>query len=157
METQKSQDSKAKYQGLALLLSFWKLSGRRSRVQTLFQGSPLPTLWSSLSHPPRPLKVYPSWDFPCGPVVKNAPCTLCNFLPIKIKKKNSPWNAGYRGSFSGPGTKIPHGAEQLSPCATTVEACAFWKLSCCNYWAHVPQLVDALQRKIPHATWCNHE
>ena len=43
-------------------------------------------------------------DFPGGPVVKNPPC-----------------NAKDTGSTSGPGTKIPHVAEQLSPCATATE------------------------------------
>ena len=43
-------------------------------------------------------------DFPGGPVVKN--------LPSK---------AGDAGSIPGQGTKIPHGAGQLSPHATTTE------------------------------------
>ena len=40
------------------------------------------------------------WDFPGGPVVKNPPC-----------------NAGDACSITGWGTKIPHAAEQLGPCA----------------------------------------
>ena len=44
------------------------------------------------------------WDFPGGPVVKN-----------------SPSNAGDPGLIPGWGTKIPHAAGQLSPCATTTE------------------------------------
>ena len=43
-------------------------------------------------------------DFPGGPVVKNLP-----------------YNAGGTGSIPGQGTKIPHAAGQLSPCATTTE------------------------------------
>ena len=46
-------------------------------------------------------------DFPGGPVVGNPPA-----------------NAGDVGLIPGPGTKIPHAAEQLGPCATTTEACA---------------------------------
>ena len=42
--------------------------------------------------------------FPGGPVVKNLPS-----------------NAGDMGSIPGQGTKIPHAAGQLSPCATTTE------------------------------------
>ena len=41
-------------------------------------------------------------DFPGGPVVKNLPS-----------------NAGDAGSIPGWGTRIPHEAGQLSPCATT--------------------------------------
>ena len=44
------------------------------------------------------------WDFPGAPVVKNLPC-----------------NAGDGGSIPGEGTKIPHGLEQLGPCARTTE------------------------------------
>ena len=43
-------------------------------------------------------------DFPGGPMVKNPPS-----------------NAGDMGSNLGRGTKIPHGAGQLSPRATTTE------------------------------------
>ena len=46
----------------------------------------------------------PRWDFPGGPVVKNPP-----------------YNAGDAGSIHDWGTKIPHAAGQLSPCATTSE------------------------------------
>ena len=53
-------------------------------------------------------------DFPGGPVVKNPSC-----------------NAGDTGSIPGRGTKIPHAAGQLSPCATT------WEPKCHNYRAHV--------------------
>ena len=46
-------------------------------------------------------------DFPGGPVIKNPSC-----------------NAGdVHGSIPGCRTRIPHAAEQLSPCATTTEAC----------------------------------
>ena len=44
------------------------------------------------------------WDFPGDPVEKNLPST-----------------AGDTGSIPGRGTKIPHAAGQLSPCATTTE------------------------------------
>ena len=44
------------------------------------------------------------WDFPGGPVVKNPPSS-----------------AGNAGLIPGQGTKIPHAAGQLSPCATTRE------------------------------------
>ena len=43
-------------------------------------------------------------EFPGGPVVENPPS-----------------NAGDAGSIPGWGTKIPHAAGQLSPCATTTE------------------------------------
>ena len=43
-------------------------------------------------------------DFPGGPVVKNPPS-----------------NAGDAGSIPGWGTKIPHAAGQLSPCAATTK------------------------------------
>ena len=56
-------------------------------------------------------------DFPGGPVVKNPPS-----------------NAGDTGSIPGWGTKIPHAAGQLSPCATTTD------LTRLNERAHVPQL-----------------
>ena len=49
------------------------------------------------------------WDFPGGPVVKNLS-----------------YNAGDVGLIPGQGTKIPHAAGQLSPCATTT------KLTCLN-------------------------
>ena len=35
--------------------------------------------------------------------------------------KNPPYNAGDMGLIPGQGTKIPHAAGQLSPCATTTE------------------------------------
>ena len=35
--------------------------------------------------------------------------------------KNPPSNAGDAGSIPGRGTRIPHAAEQLSPCATSTE------------------------------------
>ena len=38
--------------------------------------------------------------------------------------KNPPYNAGDADSIPGQGTKLPHAAEQLSPCTTTtVLAC----------------------------------
>ena len=46
--------------------------------------------------------------------------------------KNSPSNAGDAGSIPARGTKIPHAAGQLSPCATTTEP------TCPG--AHTPQL-----------------
>ena len=36
--------------------------------------------------------------------------------------ENPPSNAGDPGSIPGLGTKTPHAAEKLSPCATTTEA-----------------------------------
>ena len=44
-------------------------------------------------------------DFPCGPVVKNLPCSV-----------------GDVSLIPGQGTKIPHDAEQLISCATTRES-----------------------------------
>ena len=52
----------------------------------------------------RKLQMKSSGDFPGSPVVKNPP-----------------YNAGDAGSIPGQGTKIPHAAGQLSPCATTTE------------------------------------
>ena len=46
------------------------------------------------------------WDFPGGPLVKNPPA-----------------NAGDLGSIGHWSWKSPHAAEQLSPGATTTEAC----------------------------------
>ena len=37
--------------------------------------------------------------------------------------KDPPANSGDAGSIPGWGTKIPHTAEQLTPCAATTEAC----------------------------------
>ena len=51
-------------------------------------------------------------DFPGGPVVKNLPS-----------------NAGYVGSKSDQGTKIPLALEQLNPWVTTTEP------MCCNSWS----------------------
>ena len=77
-------------------------------------------------------------DFPGGPVVKNLPC-----------------NAGDAGSIPGQGTKIPHAAGQLSPCATTTE------LPRLNTRARVLQTTEPtrpgarapqLERENPHAT-----
>ena len=51
------------------------------------------------------LKIHTVLDFPGGAVVKNPPA-----------------NARDTGSNPGPGgSRMPHAAEQLSPCATTVE------------------------------------
>ena len=47
------------------------------------------------------------WESPGSPVVKDPPA-----------------NSGDTGSIPGWGTKIPHTAEQLTPCAATTEA---WK------------------------------
>ena len=63
-------------------------------------------------------------------------------LVKKTVVKNLPSNAGDAGSISGPGTKIPQAAEQLSPRATATEP----QLE--NPWAtlhdprrsHVPQV-----------------
>ena len=78
------------------------------------------------------------WDFPGGPVVKNLPS-----------------NAGGACSIPGQGTKIPHAAEQLSPCATTTELLHLNERACIPQTtepmlpgAHVPQL----ERENPHAT-----
>ena len=50
------------------------------------------------------IRIYLSWDFPGGPVVKNPPS-----------------NARDAGSIPGWGTKIPHAVGQLSPHAATTE------------------------------------
>ena len=77
-------------------------------------------------------------DFPGGPVVKNPPS-----------------NAGDLGSIPGRGTKIPHAAGQLSPCATTTELARLNERACVpqttepmGSGAHAPQL----ERENPHAT-----
>ena len=58
-------------------------------------------------------------DFPGGPVVKNPPSS-----------------AGDMSSVPGRGTKIPHAAGHLSPCAATTEpACS---------GAHIPHLERSL-------------
>ena len=48
--------------------------------------------------------------------------------------RNLPCSAGDIGSIPGPGTKIPHAVEQLSPCTTTGE------FMCCNERLHMPHL-----------------
>ena len=64
-----------------------------------------------------------SGDFPGGPVVKNSPC-----------------NAGDTRSITGWGAKIPHAAEQLSPCAKAGEVWAATERSWMTQWrCHVPQ------------------
>ena len=62
---------------------------------------------------------YVFWDFLGGPVVKNLPT-----------------NAGDAGLIPGRGTKIPHAAGQLSPCATTTE------LARLNERARMPQTME---------------
>ena len=54
---------------------------------------------------PMYLLIYPIWNIPEGPVVKNPPCNARNVDLIP-----------------GQGTKIPYAAKQLSPCITTTEA-----------------------------------
>ena len=54
---------------------------------------------------PMYLLIYPIWNIPEGPVVKNPPCNAINVDLIP-----------------GQGTKIPYAAKQLSPCITTTEA-----------------------------------
>ena len=48
-----------------------------------------------------------------------------------------PSNAGDMGSISGGGTKIPHAAGQLSPCATITEPTPLKERE-----AHAPQLLS---------------
>ena len=50
------------------------------------------------------LIIYPVWNIPEGPVVKNRPC-----------------NARDVDLIPGQGTKIPYAAKQLSLCITTIE------------------------------------
>ena len=50
------------------------------------------------------LIIYPVWNIPEGPVVKNPPC-----------------NARDVDLIPGQGTEIPYAAKQLSPCITTIE------------------------------------
>ena len=71
---------------------------------------------------------YITRDFPGVPVVKNLPA-----------------NAGDVGSIPGRGTKIPHAAEQLSPCLTTTELSRFNEKAC------VPQTTEPT-----HAPWSPH-
>ena len=52
--------------------------------------------------------------------------------------KNLPYNAGGMGSIPGQGTKIPHAAGQLSPCATTTE------LMCLDWRVRVPQTTEPM-------------
>ena len=91
---------------------------------------------------PQVIKNSHGGDFPGGPMAKSPSC-----------------NAGDAGSIPGLGTRIPHAAGQLSPCATPREP------TCCNYRAHMLWTVHAatgealalqwraraLQRKIPLA------
>ena len=50
--------------------------------------------------------------------------------------KNPPYNAGDAGSTPGQGSKIPHAAGQLSPCATTIELVRLNQRAC------VPQTTE---------------
>ena len=62
-------------------------------------------------HSSRHGQIQMNWDFPGGPVVKNLPS-----------------NAGDAGLTPGQGTKIPHAAGQLSPCAKNYSAYVPWSL-----------------------------
>ena len=78
------------------------------------------------------------WDLPGGPVVKK-------------KKKNLPSSAGNAGLIPGQGTKSPHAAEQLSPCATTTEPMD------CSYWApRAPDPMPCNQRSLEVAVKTQH-
>ena len=57
--------------------------------------------------------------------------------------KNPPSNAGDADSIPGRGTKIPHAAGQLSPCA------AITKPACSNYRAHALWSLRATTREKP--------
>ena len=57
--------------------------------------------------------------------------------------KNRSCNAGEARSIPGRGTKMPHAAGQLSPCATTTEPSRH------NYGAHVLWSVHATTREKP--------
>ena len=60
--------------------------------------------------------------------------------------KNLPSNAGDVGLIPGRGTKIPHAAGQVSPCATAME------LSRLNERTHVWQTTEPTHSESPHAT-----
>ena len=72
-----------------------------------------------------------SQDLPGGAVVKNPPAiTGAQF---------DPWSG-----------KIPHAAEQLSPCATTPEAVSH------SHWAHEPQLLKPTRLELVLCNKRNH-
>ena len=62
-------------------------------------------------------------------------------FPGGLVVKNPPSNAGDVGSIPGQGTKIPHAAGKLSPCATTTE------LACHNRRDRMPQLRPGAAKK----------
>ena len=63
--------------------------------------------------------------------------------------KNLPCNVGDVGSIPGPGTKIPHAKEQLSP---TTESRLSRNLLTPQLESHVPQRkIPQKAMKIPHA------
>ena len=72
-------------------------------------------------------------------------------LPWWCSGKESPYNAGDAGSIPGQGTRIPHAAGQLSPCATTTELNAPQLESLCaaNYRARVFWSLCATTREKP--------
>ena len=122
----------------------WKiLNSKKKRILTGNVDIEIKSNNMTSGHLPREMKnyVYPkthTWDFPGGPVVKNPPS-----------------NAGNTGSIPGQGTKIPHAAGQLSPCATTTELVRL------NERARVLQTTEPihsgarapqLEREKPHAT-----
>ena len=59
------------------------------------------------------------WHVDCSLVENSARTMQVDFPVLYPAAKNLPCNAGDAGTISGLGTKIPHDAEQLSPCATT--------------------------------------
>ena len=75
---------------------------------------------------------HPAWDFPGGPVLKNAP-----------------YNAGDTGSIPGWGTNILLAAEYLSPHATARVHASQRKISLTQQRPHV------LQLSLDISTWCS--
>ena len=73
---------------------------------------------------------------------------LMRDFPGGLVVTNPPPNAGDMGSSPGRGTKIPHAAGQLSPCATTTER-VHLNLSLCaaSYTAHAPWRLQATTRE----------
>ena len=76
------------------------------------------------------LKVFVSWNFPGGPVVKNPSCS-----------------AGNTDSIPGLRTKIAHGVGQLSPYATSTEP-ALYSLRAATTEAHAPRAYTLQQEKL---------
>ena len=93
---------------------------------------------------------------------EHAPYCSLPYLVIKTRKQGRPWwcsgwesTCQCRGHEFDPWSgKIPHAAEQLSPCTTTTEPVhhSYWSPGAleptyCNFWAHTLQLLKPVHSR----------